>query len=126
MQLYSYTLEPIVGPEFWDDVSEPMPLPPSVKVPTGTPKKKRCKRNDIPQDPTKLKRGGGPIRCGHCKATTHNARACQAKRSDAMAKAVAEGRDPTSAISKTPIKCKLCGGTGHNSRTCSPKVWLYL
>ncbi|XP_063938645.1 uncharacterized protein LOC135148249 isoform X2 [Daucus carota subsp. sativus] len=121
IKLYSYTLEPMVGPEFWDDAPEPMPLPPNVKVPTGRPKKRRSRKNDIPTDPTKLRRGGGTVRCSHCKATSHNARTCQAKKSDAMAKAVAEGRDPSSAGAKKPIQCKKCKGTGHNSRTCLVK-----
>ncbi|WOH15663.1 hypothetical protein DCAR_0935206 [Daucus carota subsp. sativus] len=39
LQLYGHTLEPIVGPEFWEDTPEPKPLAPAVKIPAGRPKK---------------------------------------------------------------------------------------
>ncbi|KAL8132539.1 hypothetical protein AgCh_008140 [Apium graveolens] len=61
MKLYSYTLEPIVGPEFWEDTPEPLPLPPLIKVQTGRPKKKRIKKNDIPKDATKLPKFGAKL-----------------------------------------------------------------
>lgn len=69
----------MVGPEFWEDTPEPLPLPPNVKVPTGRPKKKRVKRNDIPVDATRMKRGGTKVRCSHCTATDHNVRTCAKK-----------------------------------------------
>lgn len=79
LQLYSHTLEPIVGPEFWEETPEPKPLPPAVKIPTGRPKKKRNKRNDVPKDPTKLKRQNTKVHCTYCKAAGHNQRSCPAR-----------------------------------------------
>lgn len=121
MKLYSYTLEPVVGPEFWEDTPEPLPLPPNVKVPTGRPKKKRVKRNDIPVDATRMKRGGTKVICSHCTATDHNVRTCAKKKKEAVAQAISEGRDPAEATAKKLVKCKRCKGEGHNSRTCSKK-----
>ncbi|XP_074374907.1 uncharacterized protein LOC141716619 isoform X2 [Apium graveolens] len=40
MKLYSCLLEPIVSPEFWEQASEPRPLPPAIKTPAGRPKKR--------------------------------------------------------------------------------------
>lgn len=81
LQLYSYTLEPIVGPEFWEQTAYPKPLPLAVKIPTGRPKKKRAKHNDIPQtaDGTKLTRVNTMVTCTYCKGTKHNARTCAKK-----------------------------------------------
>ena len=78
-QLYNCTLEPIVGPEFWQPTDEPRPLPPLMRIAAGRPKKKRSTRNDIPQDPTKLSKVGTIMNCTYCKAQGHNARTCAAK-----------------------------------------------
>lgn len=68
-----------MGPEFWEQASEPRPLPPNVKTPAGRPKKKRTTRNDIPQDPTKLSKVGTIVNCTYCKARGHNTRICTTK-----------------------------------------------
>lgn len=78
VQTYSHILDPIVGPEFWNETPEPAPLPPNVKTPTGRPKKKRFAANDIPRDPTKLPRSLG-AHCGYCKERGHNERTCETK-----------------------------------------------
>ncbi|XP_074356643.1 uncharacterized protein LOC141696397 [Apium graveolens] len=77
--LYGNTLEPIVGPELWEETPEPKPLPPAVKIPTGRPKKKRNKKNDVPADTTKLNRTNTKVHCTYCKAAGHNQRSCTAK-----------------------------------------------
>lgn len=79
LQLYGHTLEPIVGPEFWKDAEEPMPLPPNVKTPAGRPKKKRNNKNDIPTDPTRFKRQNTTVHCTYCKAPGHNWRSCDSR-----------------------------------------------
>ncbi|XP_074368731.1 uncharacterized protein LOC141708819 [Apium graveolens] len=117
MKLYSYTLEPIAGPEFWEEAPEPTPLPPTIRPQIGRPKKKRNTKNDIPANTTKLSRTGMKMNCKYCKAESHNTRTCYAKKSDEIKKAAEEGREPN--IAKTTVSCKTCKKTGHNSRTCS-------
>ncbi|KAL8100564.1 hypothetical protein AgCh_032713 [Apium graveolens] len=92
MKLYNYTLEPIVGLEFWEDTPEPLPLPPLIKVQNSRPKKKRNKKNDIPKDATKLPTFGAKL-----------------------AKAVEENKAPN--IGRTKVKCTTYGGMGHSKRT---------
>ena len=72
-------MEPIVGPEFWEDSNEPFPLPPKVKPQAGRPKKRRNTKNDVPRDPTKLKRQHTKVHCTYCKACGHNWRTCAAR-----------------------------------------------
>ncbi|XP_074375311.1 uncharacterized protein LOC141717097 [Apium graveolens] len=115
-KLYNTTLDPIVGPDFWEDTPEPKPLPPNVKIPTGRPKKKRNTTNDVPKDPTKMSRKNTVVHCNYCKAQGHNWRSCVARKNDDKKKAEAEGKEFTEG--KTKVKCKNCGKEGHNSRTC--------
>lgn len=79
LQLYNHTLEPCVGPEFWEDAPEPSPLPPNVRVQAGRPKKKRNNKNDVPTDPTKLRRQNTIVHCTYCKGAGHNWRSCSAR-----------------------------------------------
>ncbi|KAL8108188.1 hypothetical protein AgCh_024582 [Apium graveolens] len=109
-KLYSYTLEPIVGPEFWEDTPEPLPLPPLIKVQTGRPKKKRNKKNDIPKDATKLPKFGAKLGCSYCKDTTHNHKKCTKKRDDEIAKAIEENRAPNIGRTKDKVKTKVVEG----------------
>lgn len=82
-QLYNHTLEPIVGPEFWEQTDYPRPLPPLIKPQTGRPKKKRVRQNDIPTneaDPTRLNaRVNTMVNCTYCKGSGHNCRTCPSK-----------------------------------------------
>ncbi|XP_074343263.1 uncharacterized protein LOC141682465 [Apium graveolens] len=119
MKLYNCTLDPIVGPEFWQTSAEPKPLPPNVKTHAGRPKKKRVTKNDIPPDATKLSKAGTIVNCHYCKARGHNARTCVAKKNDAIKKAAKEGTVPN--IAKSTCVCKTCNKPGHNLRTCSVK-----
>lgn len=79
LNLYGHTLEPIVGPEFWEDTPEPLPLPPTLRVQARRPKKRRNRTNDIPKDAIKLPRVGLKMNCKYCKASNHNSRTCPAK-----------------------------------------------
>ncbi|XP_063941448.1 uncharacterized protein LOC135149622 [Daucus carota subsp. sativus] len=119
LKLYSNTLEPIVGPEFWHQTSEPRPLPPNVRIAVGRPKKNKSTRNDIPQDPEKLSKVGTIINCTYCKAQGHNARTCAAKRTDLAKKAAEQGTTPV--VPRSFVVCKTCKQQGHNSRTCALK-----
>ncbi|KAL8156482.1 hypothetical protein AgCh_001542 [Apium graveolens] len=116
LKLYNTTLDPIVGPDFWEDIPEPKPLPPNAKIPTGRPKKKRNTTNDVPKDPTQMSRKNTVVHCTYCKAQGHNWRSCVDRKNDNKKKAEVEGKEFTEG--KTKVKCKNCGKEGHNSRTC--------
>ena len=83
LQVYSHVLEPINGPEFWEQTNETPLLPPVKKVAPGRPKKKRDSRSDVietrEKDPTMMKRTGTSIECAHCKGVGHNVRTCKKK-----------------------------------------------
>ncbi|KAL8094044.1 hypothetical protein AgCh_035798 [Apium graveolens] len=89
---YSYTIEPIVGPEFWEEAPEPMPLPPIIRPQIGRPKNRKNTKNDIPTNATKLPRTEMKMNYKYCKAESNNTRTCSAKKSDKIKKAAEEDR----------------------------------
>lgn len=73
----SHTLEPIVGPKFWEDTRELMHLPPNIRVPTGRPKRKKNNKNEVSTNLTKMKETGIKVHCTYYKAAGHNNRSCE-------------------------------------------------
>lgn len=75
---YDHTLEPINSEQYWEQTGLAGPLPPLIKVQPGK-QKKRDMKNDVPIDPTKLRRQNTTIFYSYCSAKGHNARTCPAK-----------------------------------------------
>ncbi|XP_074356092.1 uncharacterized protein LOC141695770 [Apium graveolens] len=67
LKLYNTTLDPIVGPNFWEDTPEPKPLPPNKN---NDKKKAEAEAKEFTEGKTKVK-------CKNCGKEGHNSRTCK-------------------------------------------------
>ena len=79
-ETYNSVIFPINGQEVWEVTAYPDVLPPTKRIMTGRPKKKRrLEPWELKRDDTTLQKGGIRKRCAVCREIGHNRTACPKK-----------------------------------------------